>query len=79
MDYPSQFPGNKDITDIVAYSLQDCLQACSEMTDHGFASCAGATFLSEMDAFKVGNCYLKGSLGTSSSGSSNTYAFGKLL
>lgn len=79
MDYPSEFPNNKDIVDIIAYSLQDCLQACSEMVDHGFAPCAGATFLSEMGRFSVGNCFLKGFLGTSISEYGNASAFGKLL
>jgi hypothetical protein len=79
MDYPSYYPGNEDIIDIVAYSMQDCMQACSELAGHGFAPCAGATFLSIMSAFPVGNCYLKGSLGTPSSATSNAFVFGKLL
>jgi hypothetical protein len=79
IDYPSYLFGNEDIIDIVAYSMQDCMQACSELVDHGFAPCAGATFLSTMSAFPVGNCYLKGSLGTVDSATSNTFVFGRLL
>jgi hypothetical protein len=79
IDYPGYLIGNYDVTDIVAYSLQDCLQACSEIVGHGIP-CAGATFISDMGGFQTGNCWLKGSLVSSStSGVSNTFAFGRLL
>jgi hypothetical protein len=79
IDYVNGFPGNKDITDIVAYSLQDCLQACSELVGNGIP-CVGATFRSDMGAFPVGNCFLKGSLASSSPApSNNILVFGRLL
>jgi hypothetical protein len=79
LDYPSWEVGNKDIVSIIAYSLQDCMEACSQMTSRGIASCAGALFESDLGEWLGGNCYLKSSLVTSSSGFGNTFAFGKLL
>jgi hypothetical protein len=79
IDYPSEVIGNYDITDIVAYSLQDCLQACSELVGNGIP-CVGATFRSDMGVFPVGNCFLKGSLASSSTAViGNILVFGKLL
>jgi hypothetical protein len=77
--YPGGHPGNEDVTKVVAYSLQDCLEACSQLPSSGFTPCAGATFASTMSVNKYGNCFLKGSLGTRISSSVNTFAFGKLL
>jgi hypothetical protein len=79
LDYPSWNVGNEDIVSIIAYSLQDCLEACSQMTSSGVASCAGALFESDLSSWLGGNCYLKSSLVTSNSGFGNTFAFGKLL
>lgn len=79
LDYPSFYVGNKDIVSIITYSLQDCLEACSQMSSRGVASCAGALFIADLSAWLGGNCYLKSLLVTSSSGSGNTSAFGKLL
>lgn len=82
LDYSSTVDAsNKDIATIITYSLEDCLEACSAITNHGFISCAGALFLSDIAArgLQGGNCVLKSSLVTSSSGDGNNGALGKLL
>jgi hypothetical protein len=82
LDYSSTVDAsNKDIATIITYSLEDCLEACSAITNHGFISCAGALFLSDIGArgLQGGNCVLKNSLVTSSPGNGNNGALGKLL
>jgi hypothetical protein len=72
VDYSNSVPAEQggvvaDITGILAYSAQECIQACSYMNEleaiWGLGTkCAGITFRQDMSAMYTahgGNCWLK--------------------
>lgn len=54
----------KDIMAIVAYAMDDCMEACSSMNAKSLSNaCAGVAFNSNMSLFPNGNCWLKDKVG----------------
>lgn len=54
--------GGQDIVSIVAYSLEDCIQACTNTNNGGPVQCVAVNFWAEMSAeftTNGGNCWLK--------------------
>lgn len=55
-----------NIVSIIAYTLEDCIQACSNMNAQTSGQCVGVNYWAEMSAefaTNGGNCWLKQTLG----------------
>ncbi|KAI9815085.1 MAG: hypothetical protein M1827_002928 [Pycnora praestabilis] len=71
-----------DLTSLIAYSIEDCMEACSQMNALDVITCAGVTFRSEMKHYYAtarANCWLKDSTGPGSSGQGNIVAVAKIV